>query len=45
MLDEKFPIPKEATYVACELNNGFQHVATGATRLAKDTAIAQEFEL
>ena len=45
MLHQKFPIPEEASYVTCELNNGFQHVATGATRLAKDTNIAQEFEL
>lgn len=45
VFDQRFPIPKEPSYAVCELNNGLEHVVTGATRLGKDTNISQEFEL
>lgn len=45
VFDQRFPVPKEPTFAVCELNNGLEHVVTGAARLGKDTNISQEFEL
>jgi hypothetical protein len=43
--DLDIPLPSQATYFTCVLNNGIHFVETPASKLEPESLIDQEFEL